>query len=56
MASDASGIKEELFNQADEKLRNNPLFGNSTRIYKGVLIQPDHGGFVSSDILFNFLA
>ena len=34
MASDDSGIKEELFNQADEKLRNNPLFGNSTRIYK----------------------
>ena len=32
MASDDSGIKEELFNQADEKLRNNPLFGNSTRI------------------------
>ena len=24
MASDDSGIKEELFNQADEKLRNNP--------------------------------
>ena len=44
MASDDSGIKEELFNQADEKLRNNPLFGNSTRIYKGGLIQPDHGG------------
>ena len=42
MASDDSGIKEELFNQADEKLRNNPLFGNSTRIYKGGLIQPDH--------------
>lgn len=41
MASDDSGIKEELFNQADEKLRNNPLFGNSTRIYKGGLIQPD---------------
>ena len=34
MASDDSGIKEELFNQADEKLRNNPLFGNSTRIYE----------------------
>ena len=43
MASDDSGIKEELFNQADEKLRNNPLFGNSTRIYKGGLIQPDNG-------------
>ena len=54
MASDDSGIKEELFNQADEKLRNNPLFGNSTRIYKGGLIQPDHGGFVSADNLFNY--
>ena len=56
MASDDSGIKEELFNQADEKLRNNPLFGNSTRIYKGGLIQPDHGGFVSADNLFNYQA
>ena len=53
---DDSGIKEELFNQADEKLRNNPLFGNSTRIYKGGLIQPDHGGFVSADNLFNYQA
>ena len=56
MASDDSGIKEELFNQADEKLRNNPLLGNSTRIYKGGLIQPDHGGFVSADNLFNYQA
>ena len=56
MASDDSGIKEELFNQADEKLRNNPLFRNSTRIYKGGLIQPDHGGFVSADNLFNYQA
>lgn len=56
MASEESGIRIELFNQADEKLRNNPLFANQTRIYKGGLITPDKGDFVSPDNLFNYQA
>ncbi len=56
MASEDSGIRLELFNQADEKLRNNPLWGNQTRIYKGGLITPDKDGFVSPDNLFNYQA
>lgn len=56
LASDDSGIREELFNKADERLRNNPLFSNSTRIYKGGLITPDKDGFVSPDNLFNYQA
>ena len=56
MASDESGIRIELFNQADEKLRNNPLFASQTRIYKGGLITPDKGDFVSPDNLFNYQA
>lgn len=56
MASEDSGIRLELFNQADEKLRNNPLWGNQTRIYNGGLITPDKEGFVSPDNLFNYQA
>lgn len=56
MASDDSGIREELFNQADERLRNSPLFASSTRIYRGGLITPDKEGFVSPDNLFNYQA
>lgn len=56
LASDDSGIREELFNQADERLRNSPLFGSSTRIYRGSLITPDRDGFVSPDNLFNYQA
>lgn len=56
MASDDSGIREELFNQADEKLRSNPLFGASKKVYKGKLITPDKGDFVSDENLFNYQA
>lgn len=56
MASDDSGIREELFNQADEKLRSNPLFGASKKVYKGELITPDKGDFVSDENLFNYQA
>lgn len=56
MASDDSGIREELFNQADEKLRNNSLFAKSQNIYKGELIPPGSPDFVSNDNLFNYEA
>lgn len=56
MASDESGIREELFNQADERLRYSPLFGTSKKIYKGNLITPDKDGFVSDENLFNYQA
>ena len=49
LASDDSGIREELFNQADEKLRSNPLFGASKKVYTGGLISPESEEFVSSD-------
>ena len=56
LASDDSGIREELFNRADERLRNNPLFGASKKVYKGELITPDKGDFVSDENLFNYQA
>ena len=56
LASDDSGIREELFNQADEKLRSNPLFGASKKVYTGGLISPESDDFVSSENLFNYQA
>ena len=56
LASDDSGIREELFNQAAEKLRSNPLFGASKKVYTGGLISPESDDFVSSENLFNYQA
>lgn len=56
LASDDSGIREELFNQADEKLCSNPLFGASKKVYTGGLISPESDDFVSSENLFNYQA
>lgn len=56
MASDESGIREEMFNKADEKLRTTPLFGASKKVYRGQLISPESDGFVSDDNLFNYQA
>lgn len=56
LASDESGIREELFNRSDERLRNNPLFGASKKIYTGELIPPGKDGFVSDENLFNYEA
>lgn len=56
MASDESGIREEMFNKADEKLRTTPLFGASKKVYRGQLISPENDGFVSDDNLFNYQA
>lgn len=55
MASEDSGIKEELFNQADERLKRTPLFGK-TKEYKGELFSPKSDSFVSDRNLFNYQA
>lgn len=57
MASDASGINEALFGQADERLRKSPLFSIVKKNpYKGGLIGPESADFVSDDNLFNYQA
>lgn len=56
LASDDSGINEELFARADEKLRKTPLFRIARKTYKGELIPPDSDDFVSNDNLFNYQA
>lgn len=54
MASEESGINEALFGAVDEK-RKVPIF-RSSNPYKGEIISPESGDFVSNDNLFNYQA
>lgn len=56
LASDDSGISEELFGRADEKLKRTFLYKVAKNAYKGELIPPDSDDFVSNDNLFNYQA
>jgi len=56
LASDDSGINEQLFAKADEKLKKSLLFRVAKKAYKGELIPPDSDDFVSNDNLFNYQA
>lgn len=54
LASDDSGISEELFVNADEKLKKTALFKASRKSYHGELIPPESADFTSSHNLFNY--
>lgn len=56
MASDDSGINENLFIEADEKLKGTTLFRISKSVYEGELIPPESDDFVSNRNLFNYQA
>ncbi|HIW21019.1 MAG TPA: cytidylate kinase-like family protein [Candidatus Dorea intestinavium] len=56
IASDISGISEQLFGQADEKLRGSHLFNIQKNVYDGSLISPDSDDYTSTRNLFNFQA
>lgn len=56
LASDDSGINEQLFANADEKLKTTTLFKTAKSVYNGELITPDREDFVSNDNLFNYQA
>ncbi len=56
LASDDSGINEQLFAKADEKLKKSPLYKIAHNVYKGEIIPPDSDEFVSNDNLFNYQA
>lgn len=56
LASDSSGINEELFVKADEKVKKSLLFSVAKKVYHGELIPPDSDDFVSNDNLFNYQA
>ena len=54
LASDESGINEELFAKADENLKKSLLFKIARKEYNGELIPPDREDFVSNDNLFAY--
>lgn len=56
MASEESGISEQLFMQFDEKLRKRLFKRISPDIYTGGLIPPESSDFVSEKNLFNYQA
>ena len=56
LASDESGINEELFAKADETVKNSLLFKVAKKTYTGELIPPDSDDFISNDNLFNYQA
>ena len=55
IASDESGISEELFRQADEKQRI-PLFRSAREVYTGEVSPPDSDDFISNENLFRYQA
>ena len=54
LASDDSGISEELFVKADEKLKKTTLFKAARNSYNGEVIPPESADFTSSRNLFNY--
>lgn len=56
LASDDSGINEELFAKYDENIGKRFFKKLSPRVYKGELLTPEDAGFVSEPNLFNYQA
>lgn len=56
LASDDSGINEELFARADEHMKQSLLYKVSKKVYKGELIGPESDDFTSNENLFNYQA
>ena len=56
LASDDSGINEELFASVDESMKNSLLYRVSKNVYNGELIPPESNEFTSNDNLFNYQA
>lgn len=56
LAAEESGINEELFRNADEKIKITKLFKIAHSVYHGELIPPESDDFTSMDNLFNYQA
>ena len=56
LASDESGINEQLFAQADEQFKKTLLFKVARDAYKGEVIPPDSDNFTSNENLFRYQA
>lgn len=56
LVSDNSGINEELFELADEDLKNSLLFRVSRGVFDGNPIQPESGNYTADKNLFDYQA
>ncbi len=56
LASDESGISEQLFAKADEEVQHTLLFRVAHDAYKGEVIPPDSDDFISNENLFRYQA
>ena len=56
LVSDNSGINEELFELADEHLKNSLLFLVSRGAYEGIPILPESGNYTADKNLFDYQA
>lgn len=56
LASDESGISEQLFGAADETPKSGLLGRIAKKVYTGEVLPPDSDDFVSADNLFNYQA
>ena len=56
LASDESGISEQLFAKADEDARRTRLFRVAQDAFRGEVIPPDRDDFVSNENLFRYQA
>lgn len=56
LASEDSGINEELFARADEVTKSRLLYKVSKKVYNGEIIPPESNDFVSDQNLFNYQA
>lgn len=56
LASEDSGINEDLFHNADEEVKKTILYRVSKKVYNGELIPPESDNFTSDMNLFNYQA
>ncbi|MDO4305883.1 MAG: cytidylate kinase-like family protein [Eubacteriales bacterium] len=56
LASDDSGISEEIFARADQDVKKTLLYKVSRDVYRGEIIPPESGNFLSDRNLFEYQA
>lgn len=56
IASDVSGINEQLFGQVDERLGKREMMSAAEKVYTGEVLPPDSDNYTSQQNLFQFQA
>ena len=56
IASDVSGINEQLFGEVDERLGKHEMMRAAEKVYSGEVLPPDSDNYISQENLFQFQA